>query len=134
MEKDIHHIFDSAREILSKQKTKLTNDIIQWGERAIHQIQNEIDDQVARLDQEHADRIGLLAKEREDFVTSASVYKSMNDRTSIGQLLEQCRTLKFHLGSLERYEWHCELKRLKSDEGEPMDYQSEEPHPRRYAF
>lgn len=100
-ETEISNLFERHMKALIDQKRKMINEIIEWENNLIRQIQENVNKQKNLLEQECKSQSDYLQTKRQEFINTALFYEERRDREQVRQLLEQCHALTFELGSFE---------------------------------
>jgi hypothetical protein len=96
----IHNSFDGYARDLSNRKQDMLNEILNWRNSLIHQIESHAREQL-RLDQEFQKQADCLHNTRNQFIDAARPHEQRGDDQQIRQLLQQCDALKVELGAFE---------------------------------
>jgi hypothetical protein len=79
----------------------MINEITEWGNNLIRQIQENVDKQKGLVERGYKNQLDYLHTQHQEFLDTALVYEERKNREEVRQLLEQCHELKFELGSFE---------------------------------
>jgi hypothetical protein len=102
-EREIHKLFAQHEKTLSAQKSKLFDDITQWGDALMRAIYKHVNYQKYLLEQEYVKQIEYLNTTCQGFIEELHVHEEMKNTQQMDQLLDQCKTLKFELAALEHH-------------------------------
>jgi hypothetical protein len=97
----IRKSFEQYATALNAQKLKMCDEITEWGDALINSIAQHTIQQKHNLECEYSRRLNTLNKTCDRYVGEIRVREKINDTQEINQLLEQCKTLKFELDTLE---------------------------------
>ncbi len=100
-ETEICNLFERHIQALSDEKRKMINEINEWENNLIRQIQENVNKQTKLLEQQCKNQLDYLQTKRQEFLDTALIYEDRRDREEVRQLLEQCHALKFQLGSFD---------------------------------
>jgi hypothetical protein len=100
-EVEIRKSFAQYAKALNVQKLKMCDEIVDWGDALIHSIAQHVNHQRYNLECEYSRRLNILNNTCDRYVGEIRVHEKINDTEQINQLLEQCKTLKFELDTLE---------------------------------
>jgi hypothetical protein len=126
-ETEIRNLFDRHMKALTDQKWKMVNEITEWGNNVIRQIQENVIKQKTVLEQEYKNQAYYLQTTCQEFLDTALIYEERKDREEVRRLLEQCHALKFQLGSFE-YPEQCipfiQVQKEKQDASDTFKYKN----------
>jgi len=114
-ETEISNLFERHMKALLDQKRKMINEIIEWENNLIRQIQENVNKQKDLLEQECKTQSDYLQTKRQEFLNTALFYEERRDREEVRQLLEQCHALTFELGSFEYPEQPIPFIQIKKE-------------------
>jgi hypothetical protein len=100
-ETEICNLFERHMKTLLDQKCSMINEITEWGNNLIRQIQENVDKQKGLVERGYKNQLDYLHTQHQEFLDTALVYEERKNREEVRQLLEQCHELKFELGSFE---------------------------------
>ncbi len=100
-ETEIRNVFERHMKVLTDQKWKMINEITEWGNNLIRQIQENVVKQKSILEQECKNQSHYLQTTCQEFLDTALIYEEKKDREEVRLLLEQCHALKFELSSFD---------------------------------
>ena len=100
-ETEIRNVFERHMKVLNDQKWKMINEITEWGNNLIRQIQENVVKQKSILEQECKNQSYYLQTTCQEFLDTALIYEEKKDREEVRLLLEQCHALKFELKSFD---------------------------------
>ncbi|CAF0882957.1 unnamed protein product [Rotaria sp. Silwood1] len=86
---------------LNDQKQKMINEITEWENNLIRQIQENVVNQKALLEQESKYQLNYLQAKCQEFLDTALIYEEKKTREEVRLLIEQCHDLKFEIGLFE---------------------------------
>jgi hypothetical protein len=99
-EADIRHIFTRHINTLFTTKWKILDQMTEWSNMLINQIQEYVTQQRNLLEQEYANKVSRLNTIRDQIVEQALICEQKNDTEQIHYLINQCNTLKVELAML----------------------------------
>ncbi len=94
---EIRHIFSHHVKTLNSQKWKIVDQISEWSQTLISQIQHHVSVQRQLLDQVYEKKVSYLNTICDRFLEQAVLYEQKKDIEQLNQLINQCNTLKFEL-------------------------------------
>jgi hypothetical protein len=103
-ETEICNLFERHARTLLDEKRRMINEIIEWETNLIRQIQENVNQQKNRLEEDYKNQLEYLQIKRQEFLDTALIYEERRDREEVRQLLEQCHALKYQLGLFEYLE------------------------------
>jgi hypothetical protein len=120
-ETEISNLFERHIKALLDEKKRMINEIIEWENNLIRQIQENVNQQKNRLEQECKNQLEYLQIKRQEFLDTALIYEERRDREEVRQLLEQCHALKYQLGSFEYLEQPILFIQVQKEKQQPAD-------------
>jgi hypothetical protein len=124
-ENEMRDFFDRYEKILNIQKTKTLDDITEWEDKLIRDIQKYVSKQRLILEQDYTNQIGYLNKTYKQFIEELQVHEHTKNTGQINQLLERCNALKFQLVSINYHGQNLPFLHL-TRAVEPEDVKSDE--------
>ncbi|CAF2829298.1 unnamed protein product [Rotaria sp. Silwood2] len=98
---EIRNLFERHMKVLYDQKQKMINEITEWENNLIRQIQENVVNQKALLEQECKYQLNYLQVKCQEFLDTALIYEEKKTREEVRQLIEQCHALKFEIAIFE---------------------------------
>ncbi|CAF3723256.1 unnamed protein product [Rotaria sordida] len=100
-ETEIRNLFERHMKVLYDQKQKMINEIAEWENNLIRQIQENVANQKTLLEQECKYQLNYLQAKCQEFLDTALIYEENKNREEVRQLIEQCHAVKFEIGVFE---------------------------------
>jgi hypothetical protein len=100
-EKAIHFVFNDFAKELDNRKREMLQEIINWRDAKVREIEEHASKQRSFLDQEFHRQGNFIQNSREQFINAVQPYVQIGDRQQIDQLIAQCKALKYELGAIE---------------------------------
>ncbi len=100
-QRDIHYLFNGYARDLYYRKLDMSQEINNWSNALIGQIQTHAQEQNRLLDQEYQNQERYLSEKRNEFIETALIHEQKRDNEQISQLMKQCNALKFELAVFE---------------------------------
>ena len=98
---ELSNIFERHSRILLEQKRKMINEINEWADNLIRQIEQNLVKQKNLVEHEYQLQSSYLHRKQQAYLDSTLEYEEQKHRHEVRQLLERCRTLKFQLASFD---------------------------------
>jgi hypothetical protein len=100
-EREIYHLFNGYAKDLYDRRLNMFQEISDWSNVLIGQIQSHVQEQYRLLDQEYQNQERYLREKRNEFIETALIHEQKRDNEQIYQLIKQCNALKFELAVFE---------------------------------
>ncbi|CAF4279201.1 unnamed protein product [Adineta steineri] len=94
----------------------MINEINEWRENLICQIQKHIDKQKFLVEQEFKIQSNYLQIKHQEFLDTALIYEERKNREEVRQLLEQCHVLRFELSAFDYSEQYIPFIQIKKEQ------------------
>ena len=100
-ENDIKGYFNRYGKILATQKTRALDDITEWGDKLIANIQRHVEKQKFILEQDYKNQMDSLNNTCKKFIEELHIHEETNNTAQINQLVHRCDALRFKLASIQ---------------------------------
>ncbi|CAF3572950.1 unnamed protein product [Rotaria socialis] len=97
-EMEIRNLFERHMKALLDQKNTMINEIIEWENNLIRQIQENVTNQKALVEQYCKYQLNSLRATCQEFLDTALIYEQNKNREEVRRLIEHCHSLKAELG------------------------------------
>jgi hypothetical protein len=98
---DIRKIFENYSKELSNQKKEMFQQITEWRNRRVHEIDVHVADQKKLLDGEYTNQKQHLERRCQQFKEEAVTHEKQKDNEKVRLLVQQCKELQYKLDNLE---------------------------------
>ncbi|UJR21009.1 hypothetical protein I4U23_024109 [Adineta vaga] len=98
---EFRDLFERHSKTLLDQKLMMINEIDEWGNNLVHQVEQNLTRQKKLVEHEYQLQLNHLRQKHQEYLDTAFVYEEQKNREEIRLLLEQCHTLKLQLGSFD---------------------------------
>ncbi|CAF1326706.1 unnamed protein product [Adineta steineri] len=113
---EIGNLFERHKKSLIDHKQNMINEINEWRENLICQIQKHIDKQKFLVEQEFKIQSNYLQIKHQEFLDTALIYEERKNREEVRQLLEQCHALRFELSAFDYSEQYIPFIQIKKEQ------------------
>jgi len=100
-ENEMKGFFNRYEKILATQKTKALDDITEWGDQLIANIQRHVEKQKFILEQDYKTQMDTLNNTCKKFINDLHMHEEMDNTVQINQLVNRCNALRFKLASIQ---------------------------------
>lgn len=118
---EIRNIFERHIKVLLDRKRSMINEIAEWENNLIRQIQENVRDQKVLLEQHCKYQITYLQTTCQEFLDTALIYEQKRNREEVRQLIEQCHSLKIQLGQFDYPERPIPFIKLQKED-KPIEF------------